>query len=326
MNLDQLKETRNLIQVDEAILNETIGNLKSQFGEMVDAEEIAEADDFLLGELKELNGEFVKDQANFPLSRIKESERKKFTGKKKGDKITFEIQETFEDAAAIAVATGLTRPEAESKTGNFEFTVSNVRRKKLAEVNQELYDRVFGKDAVKTEEEFKEKLKTTIQENYSKETEALINRDIEQKLIKNTEITLPSDFLKDWLFKSNNGKFSKDEIENQFERFSEDLKWNLIKNKIAEENSIKAEHNEILAKSKEYILQQFGNLPLTEEMDETLNKIADNYLKQDNGKAYMQTYESVLAEKTLEFIKTKIKIDEKSVSLDEFKKLAGFSE
>jgi trigger factor len=319
---DKLKITKYDIQVDDNVVKETVENLKSQYGKSTNPEESIEGD-FIAGELKELNGDYIT-QTLIPTNKINKKEVKAFVGLKKGDKVTFDIKKVFEDAAAIAHATGLSKEEAEKKEGNFELTVSNISRSEPATLDQEFFDKIFGKDAVKTEAEFSDKLKTTIEENYSREADNILNRDIQTQLVDNTNIELPDAFLKRWLLLSNEGKITQEQIEKEYEFYLKELKWSLIKNKIGEENSLKVENDEILGKTKEMISQQFGNLPLGDEMEETLNKIAENYLQQDKGKNYMKLFEQVFYEKVLAVIKGKVNFTTKKVSVDEFKKVAGF--
>lgn len=320
VDLSKVKATQYKIKVDETVVNETVENLKNQVGEMEDADSIS-GDDFLIGEISNSAGDWKKDESMLSIDKLSEAGRKLFKGKKIGDSISFNIQKAFIDSSAIGVTTGHSRDEAESLSGEYSFTIKTIRRKKPAEINQEFFDKIFGKDTVSTEEDFKSKLKETIEENYSRETDYLLTQEIEKTIIEATPIETPDEFLKEWLIKTNNGKLTEADIEKQYDKFQADLKWNLIRNNIIEKNEIKAEHEDIIAKAKESIMQQFGNMPINEEMDETLNKIADNYLKQDNGKAYMQTFEAVLLDKTIDFLKNNIKISEKEVSLDEFKKI-----
>jgi trigger factor len=258
-----------------------------------------------------------------PLNKLKKSEAKKFIGKTKGDKVEFDIEKTFEDNAAIAHATGLPMEEAENKKGKFELEVTSISRSEPAPLDEEFFSKLFGKNAVKTVDEFNAKLKETITENYNKEAENLLNHDIQDHFVKETKIDLPDAFLKHWLYVSNNGKITEDQIEKEYNLYVNEVKWNLIKNKIAEGSDLKVDNQEVIDKTKEMIGQQFGNMNFGDEMAETFNKIADNYLKQDNGKNYMKMFEQVFLDKVLSLIKGKISLQEKQINVDEFKKIAS---
>ena len=322
LTLDNLEATKYTIAITDEIINETVDNLKSQFGEMADTDTVEEGD-FLTGDVKEVNGDYLYENASFSSENIKKGELKKFVGKKKGDKVTFDIQNTFEDIPTTAAAVGMANEEAEKATGDFECTLKTIKRKIPAEINQDFFDKVFGKDIVTSEEAFRNKLKETVEENYKRETAALLTRDLEDRLLKQTEVNIPDTFVKTWLLETNKKEYTQEAIDKQYDRFKKELKWNLIRNQIVEQEGLKAEHEEIVEKAKEYITQQFGNIPMSGEMEETMNKIAENYLKQDNGKPYMQIFETILTDKALAFIKGKTKIKDKTISLEEFKKLAN---
>jgi trigger factor len=318
---DKIKIPKYQIQTDDKIFNETLENLRSQYGKITNPE-ISEEGDSIYGELKEVNGDFTTNGL-VPTNKIKKSEQKKFAGKTKGDKIEFDIEKTFDDAAVLAHVTGLSLEDAKAKKGKFELTVTNINRTELASIDQEFFDKIFGKDKITTEEEFNQKLKDTIKENYDRESENMLSREIHDYYVKNTKIELPNEFLKKWLFISNEGKVSEDQIEKEYDQYVGEVKWSLIKNKIAELNNIKVENEEILAKTKEMISQQFGSIAITEELQETFDKIADNYLKQDKGKNYMKMYEQVFFDKVLSFIREKVSFQEKKITVEEFKDIAN---
>jgi trigger factor len=207
----------------------------------------------------------------------------------------------------------------------FTFTITGVRRNTPAPLDQEMFDKVFGKDAVTNEADFRTRLLDTIQNNYNREAEALVARDVRQYYLDNVKIDLDAEFLKRWLKVNNDGKMTDEQIENDIELYTKDLRWLLIRNKIGEDNSIQVDHQEVVDKTKELFLQQFGMSleAMGEEMAETIDKVAQNYLTSENGKNYNRTFEEVFYTKVLNFIESKITIQEKSISVEEFEKLAS---
>jgi trigger factor len=287
---------------------------------MIDGETCLEGD-FLKGQLKELNGSYDKEAA-IPMNRLSPSILKQFLGKKLGDKISFNIEEAFEEVSYIEYVTGLSKEIAANTKGLFEFTISSIRHSEVADLNQEFFDKIFGNGAVSTEEEFRVKLKETVSENYMRESEALVLNDIRDYYITNTSIDLPLEFIKRWLLTSNNGKVTQEQIDKEFDSYLEELKWSLIKNKIAEANEVKIEHEEVMAQVTDMMLRQFGMTSVPEGMEDTFNKIVDNYLKEDNGKKYMKVFEEAYNKKAMGVIREKISLNSKTVSVEEFKKLA----
>lgn len=317
---DKVKFTKYQIDVEESVLNETLENLQSQYGKM-DNPEVSAAGDFIYGELKEKEGSFSTNTL-IPTKRIKKDQQKLFTGIKKEDTITFDIQKVFEDSASLAHATGVSKEEAEKLKGTFEFKVTNISRSEPAPMDQEFFDKIFGAEAVKSEEEFRTKLKETVAENYKREADNLLTKEIQEELIKNTPIDTPDEFLKRWLLASNQGKITEDQINKEYEFYLKELKWSIIRNKIAEDNNIEATKEEVENRTKEMVREQFGRYATGPEMEETFARIAENYLKQENGKNYMKLHDEVLYNKVLDLIKSKVKISDKKVNVEEFKKVA----
>jgi trigger factor len=317
---DKVKLTKYNIAVEDSVIAETLDNLRKQYGTMVDGEAVAEGD-FIKGQLKEANGSYDQETL-IPLNRVDKNQIAKFLNKKVGDKVEFNIEETFTEPAYIEHVTGLKGDEAKDKKGKFEFTITNIRHSELATLNQEFFDKIFGKDTVTNDAEFNEKLKETIRENYDRESEALLQNDIREHFINSVSFELPEDFIKRWLQVSNQGKITEEQIEKEFDGYLSELRWTLIKNKIAESADIKVENDEVLSKVRENMLMQFGMTTVPEGMEDTFDKIVDNFLKENNGRNYMKTFEEVYNSKTASYIRSKVSVAEKEVTVEEFKKAA----
>ena len=308
------------IEVDAKVIDETIGDVKKRFGKAT-YPEISEAGDNLFGELRAADGsDFKKEYTLLPTDKVVAKEQKKFVGLKKDDEVEFDLQNTFTGQEVIAEMLG---DDAENHgTGKVILKVTNINRVEPAAVNQELFDRVFGKDTVATEEDFINKVKETIGENYNRESEHFLNHHIEDHFIANTNINLPDEFLKNWLKVSSEGKIDDVVLEKEFNEYKRGLKWDLVKNRIAEDNKITVEADEVRAKAKEMIISQFGGQAFAEQIADRLDGITDNYLQHENGQNFMKLYNQLRNEKILNFIKENITIEEKKVSVEEFKKIA----
>jgi trigger factor len=313
------------IEVDAKTIEETLDDVKKRFGKP-NYPEVSEAGDNIFGELTSIelkDGEpaVKKDYAYVQGDKVKKAEQKKFVGLKKDDVIEFDIQSTFTDNQAIAQLLGITESEAKNAAGKYSLKVTNISRIEPAAVNQELFDRVFGKDSVTTEDEFFNKVKETVSENYQRESQHFLDHHIEDYYISNTKITLPDEFLKNWLKASSQGKITDDVLQHEFEEYKRGLKWDLVKNKIAEDNKITVESEEVRAKAKEMIVAQFGGQAFAEQIADRLDGITDNYLQHENGQNFMKLYNQLRNEKIMNFIKERITVEEKKVSVEEFKKI-----
>ncbi|MCF2503385.1 trigger factor [Dyadobacter sp. CY107] len=311
---------RYTINVDDAELNKTIESLRERFAENIHPE-VSEEGDMIFGELKQESSEFTTRTA-IPTKQAKSDALAKFIGVKKGDEVVFDIQNTFSDEAAIAHVTGKKKEDVAELSGDFTLVVEDVTRSAASELNQDLFDKVLGVGQVESEEQFNEKLLEIIKGNYERETEALLRRDIENALLESINIELPGDFLKDWLERTNEGKFTRDQIEEQFEDFKKSLKLSLIKNKVADRESVKVEYPEILEFTRNMVKGQFGIYGDDDSMKETIDRVAQGYLADKERDNYTNVFNQVFDNKVMEIIRSQVSTDEQTIEVSEFEKLA----
>lgn len=311
---------RYAINVDDNELTKTIDSLRERFADSIHPE-VSEAGDMIFGELKQDATEFTTRTA-IPTKQVKEEAAAKFIGVKKGDVITFDIKDTFTDESAIAHVTGKKKEDIADLSGEYTLTVEDVTRSAPAALTQEFFDKVLGPGQVESEEQFNEKVLEIIKGNYERETEALLRRDIENALLDSISIELPEEFLKSWLERTNEGKFTREQIDEQFSDFAKSLKLSLIKNKIADKSEVKVEYPEILAFTREMVKGQFGIYGDDESMRETIDRVAQGYLADKERDNYTSVFNQVFDNKVLEVIRGQVSTDEQTVEVSEFEKLA----
>jgi trigger factor len=318
VNLDgSLEATAYSIKMDEKEVDNTIENLRSQYGKMTNPE-VSEENDFLYGDLKSEDGTFEKT-FSLPLSKVDKKSLKKFTGLKKGDSVEFDPSKTIKKDLASTL--GVSEEESANLKGNFTFTVQNINRTELAELNQEFFNKLFGEGQVNSEEELRNKVKSIMAENYNKELKVFSDEKIKEKLISNTNIELPESFLKEWLLKANEGKVTEEQVEKEYPIYAKQLAWTIISNAIAKENDIQAEHEDVIEKTKEMIREQFASSGLGSQLEASMDMFVDNYLKGNEGQNYMQMLTSVQNDKVLSFVKEKADLKEEEIGVDKFQDL-----
>ena len=239
--------------------------------------------------------------------------------------MTFEVQKLSKDFAVVGQAINTTEEEAKSATGTCSLKVTNISHVEPATINADLFDKVFGKDVVKTEDEFMNKIRETIAENYERESNHLLEHEIQHHLNDHTKVNMPDQFLKTWLKSTGDGTITDEIIEKEFNEYRNGLKWDLIKTKIAEDHQIKVDGTEVRNRAKELIAQQFGGPAIAEQLGDKFDSIADNYLSGQDGKGenFMRLYNQIRQEKIMKVVKDSVTIQNKKVSLDEFKELAA---
>lgn len=319
LSLDKkVKVTSYSIKADDKVVDESIDNVKTQFGKMTNPE-VSEEGDMLYGTLKQENGD-IENETTIDPAEFTKANAKKFVGRKAGDEISVNLKKLFKDDAQVASQLGKTADDVADLDDSFVFVVKNVNRKEAAELDQELFDKTFGPNTVSTEEEFRIKVKETIEANYIRETDAFLNKTIQDELIKVTKINLPNTFLKEWLKVTGEGKVTDADIENEYELYADQLRWNLISSEIAKENEIKPEHADIQEATRAMIAQQFAGSGMG-QFAEQMDSFVEHYLKGEKGQNYMKMAEQVQETKVMELIKEKIEIKSKAVDLEKFKKI-----
>ena len=316
------------IQATEADVDSTITDLRQRFHTHQHAETIEEGDT-VFGELVQLDapeGLSYNQKTALPLNKMTDDSRAMFIGKAKNEAVSFDLAAAFPNEKDRANATGVSVDELTDLTGEFTFTTEDITRHAPAELDQEFFDKVLGPGAISTEEELRAKVLEIIGQNYTRESEAKLNIDIERALLENIPILLPDEFLKKWLFDTNEGKFTRQQIDEQYDDFAKSVKLQLIKNKIAESGEdINVDGEEVLEASRQMVREQFGFTDTSnEEMNKTIDEISRNYLfdKKSNGDNYRTLYNRLFDDKVVGFARSKMDVTHQAVSVEEFKAVA----
>lgn len=316
-----IKLTTHIIEVDQKVIDETLEDIKRRFGNLTYPDESSEVDN-LFGDVTDASGN--KKSSYIQINKLNQAAQKKFVGLKKESELSFDVEGISSDLQVIAQAINVSEEEARNAKGLYTLKVTNITHMEPAVINQELFDKVFGKDVVKSEEEFMNKIRETIAENYKRESDHLLEHEIQHYMTDHVKVNMPDEFLKAWLKTTGDGSITDDVLSKEFNDYKTGLKWDLIKNRIADEHQIKVEGDEVRSRAKDIIAQQFGGAGIAEQLGERFDKIADNYLAGQDGKGenFMRIYNQMRHEKIMKVVREKITISEKKVTLDEFKKLA----
>lgn len=251
------------------------------------------------------------------------SEKDKFIGKKVGDKVVFNPAEASKGSdAEVASMLNIDKEQAEGLKSNFEFTIAEIIVLKPAEKNQEFYDNIFGKDTVKDEKEYNEKLKAMIADRLMLDSNYRFTIDAQKVIMdKVGTLELPVEFLKKWLVKTNKN-ITAENVDSEFDRMLPAAQWQLVKEKIAKAFQLKVEDEDLKREAKTLAAQQFAQYGMNNVPDEYIEKYAEDFL---NNKDYRQRLlDKAIEDKLFAAVKANAAINEKEVSVDEFNAL--FSE
>lgn len=327
------KETKlpfNLIEVSQEMIDQQNQAFRERFGAQVPGETF-EPKALVKGAIMELNEDgTVKESEDAiqvingivaPMYFKSKEEADKFEGKKVGDKVVFNPYKTCDgNVTELSSMLQIDKERAAHVTGDFELAISEIIVVKLAELDEEFFKNVFG-DKVKTEEEYFAALKDMIAQQLLGNSDMLFRADTEKILVeKYGNVELPVEFLKKWLVARNDG-FTAENIDAEFTRMEPSLKWQLIKERIAKQLDVKIEEADVLNHAKFIAANQFAQYGMTNIDDETLADYAKRILADKQYRP--RIVEEVGDIKLFTAIKNAADIEEKTVSLDEFKELAA---
>ena len=319
------------IEISQEMIDEQDKNFRERFGSQVPGEEV-DAKALIKGSIMELNEDgSIKEGEDAiqvtsgivaPMYFKSKEESDKFLGKKVGDKVVFNPYNTCEgNAAELASMLQVDKDKAGEIKGNFEFAIAEIIVVKPADLNQEYFDGLFGKDKVTSEEAYFAEIKKMISSQISGNSDMLFRIQTEKQLVEQYgNVELPETFLKKWLVARNDG-FTAESIDAEFEKMIPSLKWQLIKERIAAVAEIKIEEADVMAHAKSLAANQFAQYGMTNMDDDTLTDYAKRILADKNYRP--RIIEEVGDIKLFDAIKEKVTLDVKEISLEEFKEIAS---
>jgi trigger factor len=319
------KVTYYEIAADEKMKNDYLDNYTRRYGKFEKAA-ISEEKDILKGKIETLheNGNaapegILADDTTLSIEIIKDEKiKKQFIGRSENDSIDFDLRKAFPNDNEIAGLLKKQKEEVLKVEGDFRFTINEVSRFSPAELNQELFNRIYGEDIIHSEEEFRDRINEEITTNLNNESDYKLSLDLKKLAIEKSEFKLPEAFLKRWLLKVNENT-TEELVEKEFDNFSRDLKWQLIRNKIARMNELKITEEELQKEAEKITRYQFSQYGLFYATDEQVENYAKETLKREEEAKKIA--DKILEEKVNLILKDMVKLENKTVSIEEFNKL-----
>ena len=314
------KLTHYNIEVSDDMVNKQVESYAQRFGDYVEADEVQDGDVIkgLLTEQRE-NGMTKENAMLNPQYMVDKEQAALFMGAKKGDVITFNPQKAFQNEVEIGSLLDITKQEAKELTSDFTFEIQGITRHQAAKIDGELFAKVYGDNTVKDEAEFRAHVKAEIEENMAEDSEYKFGLDAKAAIMKKMEgLTFPEDFLKRWLHATNE-KLTDEEIEKDFPQMIEELKWHLAKEQLLKKYNINIEKEDVEDYAKKVAKMQFMQYGLMHVDDAYLTNYAQQILKDENQ--LRGIVERVAEQKIYAAVKTAVKLEEKSISHDDFGKL-----
>ena len=301
------------ITVTEAAKNEMKDNLLKQYGSLEEGE-AAKADDFIIVDFEQ--GDIKVEGTYVALRSVAEAARASFVGVKAGDVLDVNVNEAFENETDRASMLKVSKDELAALDPMFKMTVKNVKTFVNAPLVEETFEKIFG---VKTEAEFDAKVEERIRAEYAQEADFRFSKDAKTYLLEKANVTVAEKFLKRWIYVINDGKFTMEDIEKDWDLFIVDYKWQMVRGYLMEKYGVKVEEADLLASAKGFAAYQFAMYGMNNVPDEQLESFAKNILSQEEqGRRILDQVEN---EKTFAAVREVVTLKKKKISVEKFREL-----
>jgi len=316
VNLTSKKKiTQYVINADDSLIDKEVENLQSRYGKMSAVD--------IINENTNVTGTFVNEEkeienkSTINLSDIKgKTNLKKFLGSKVGDVIELKTKSLFSDDSKLMGALGLSNEEIEGLNIKVLFTIEETTKIELADLDQELFDKLFTDGSVKSVTELRNKIKEDAEKQFLQQADQQLLNSVTEFLIDNTSFDLPSEFLQKWLATAGEKQLTPEEAAEEYNKSEKGLRYQLIQEKILKENDIKLDYEELKEYAKGFIrtqMAQFGNMnPEDAELDDIANRILGN---QEEAK---KLQDQLMSQKLMTFYKEKMTFKTKKVTYEGF--------
>ncbi|SDM74691.1 trigger factor [Kriegella aquimaris] len=309
--------THYKIVADDKMINEQVERIQKQYGKLVSKSEVGKTD--------EVNGTFkneeeeIDNKTTVELDKI-DSEKvvSSLVGKKVGDTVTLKTKGLFKEDYLLSSALGIPGDKAKTLDIETTFTIEEINERQPAELNQDLFDKLFGKDVVSSEKELKAKIKEDSEKQFEQQSDQKLLNDVTEYFIENTKFELPTEFLTKWIQMTGEEPLSQEQADAEYEKSEKGLRYQLIEGRIIKDNDIQIQFDELKEFAKGFIksqMAQYGQLnPQEEELDNIAARVLGN---QDEVK---RLSEQLMSQKLLNLYKEKVNLKAKEVTYDNFVK------
>ena len=303
------------IVADDKMLDDQIGRIRKQYGKLV-SQDAATAESDLTGTFSnEEKG--INNSTTFSVESLaNRAEADKFIGKKPGDVVTINTKDLFNDDHKLMDLLNIGHDDVHGLDTQVDFTIEEVNTSEPAELNQELFDKLFGEGVISSADELKSRIKEDAEKQFAVQADQKFLNDVTESLLKKTEFELPGDFLKKWIQTAGETTLSPEEAAAEYEKSENGLRYQLIEGKVITENNLQITFDDLKAFTADMIrkqMAQFGQMnPSDSDVEGIVARVLSN---QDEVK---RLSEQVMSSKMLNLFKDKVAAETKEVSYDEF--------
>ena len=304
----------NVVATDD-LIDEEVKNIQTRYGKMSSLEEATEHSNVtgtFVNEEKEIN-----KKSTFLINDLKgKKNEKKLIGAKVGDVIELDTKKLFEDDHKLQHVLGVSHDDAHDLDVKVTLTIEDITKTEPADLDQDLFDKLFPDGSVKIATELREKIKEDAEKQFQQQADQQLLNAVQEYLIENTKFDLPAEFLQKWLQTAGEKELTKEEASEEYAKSEKGLRYQLIEGKIMKDNDIKIDYAELVEYAKGFIrtqMAQFGNMNPEEK---ELNDIAGRILQNQEEAQKLQS--QLISQKLMTFFKENMSFKTKEVSYEDF--------
>lgn len=309
--------THYKIVADKKMIDEQVERIQKQYGKLISKSEISKKD--------EITGSFVNEEEEIEHKTTIELDRFKskkamdaLVGKKVGDSVLLSTKGLFKEDAMLASSLGISQEKSEGLKIDVTFIIDEINEREPAKLDQELFDKLFGKDEITSAKDLKERIKDDSEKQFEQQSDQKLLNDVTEYFIENTKFDLPAGFLTKWIQMTGENPLTEEQASAEYEKSEKGLRYQLIEGKIIKDNDLQVQFDELKEFAKGFIksqMAQYGQLdPQEEELDNIAARVLGN---QDEVK---RLSEQLMSQKLMNLYKEKANLKEKEVTYEDFVK------
>lgn len=319
VDLNAKKVTRYKIVADDELLNEQVERIQKQYGKLFSKDKSEEGDELRGTFTNEAEGINQETTINTSVFKNKTT-AKKFVGKKVGDVVTVSTKGLFADDHDLMKYLGVPHDNVHGLDVEVNFTISEINGYELAEINQELLDKLFGEGNVKSVDELKQKIKEDAEMQFATQADQMFLNNVTDALIENTKFDLPAEFLKKWLQQAGETPMSPEQAEEEYNKSEKGLRYQLIEGKVITDNNLQVTFEELKAYASNIIKGQMAQFGQMNPTDADVENIVSRVLS--NQEEIKRMSDQLISQKMLNLFTEKSGAKTKEVTYPEFIKIS----
>lgn len=315
------------VKIDAALLDKQVDDLRRRYGKLISVDQVSEGD-MILAQFVELNEDDsikaggIMNSSTISMEFVEDKKLKKeLIGKGKGDKVIVDPAKVSRGEKDTAAMLGVQEDEMANLSKKFQMTITEIKQMELSDVNQELFDKLFGPGAISTEKELRDRIATDLEKMFAQDSDRLFTRNVYTDLVDKTKMALPDAFLKRWIRLSNEKPITAEQIESEYDGYAKSLKWQLIQGNIFKTNNIRLDNNEVIEFTKGLLVSNYAQYGIPAPEDKELTESAMQVLQ--NREESTRIFDMLAEQKLTNYFKETVKLNEKEISYDAFIELAS---